>query len=59
MLIEFLLLEKLYIGTGQVLGYYVQGFKSWDGFRLFFLHSFTSLNTEPIDARGAAASKFV
>ena len=37
----------------MVLGYFISGFMSWDGFRPFFV---TSGNREPLDARVAAAS---
>ena len=40
----------------MVLGYSNCQFNPWDDFRLFFCPLSTSLNTGPINAKGAAAS---
>ena len=51
------ILMEHHIGTGWVLCYFILRLNLGGGFRLFFLP--TPLNTEPIDARGAAASIFL
>ncbi len=53
-LIGFFILSNLHVGPVMVLGYFIFRFISWDGFKLFFNPN-TTLNTEPLDARGVTA----
>ena len=46
-------LGKLHIGPVKVLGYFIKFYK---GFKLFFYPISIPLNSEPLDARGEAAS---
>ena len=55
-MVQFSILDKLYIGPGMVLGYFIFRFQPLDNFRLFFLLPPTPPKTEPLDARGATAS---
>ena len=40
----------------MALGHFIPRYESWDGLKLFFSHLSAPLNTEPLDARGTAAS---
>ena len=57
-LIEFSILGNLHIGPVMVLGYFIFRFKSWVDFKLFSQHLYATLNTEPLDDRGAATSTY-
>ena len=47
---------KFHLCPAMVLGCFVYRFNSWNGFRLFYCPFYTSLNTDPLDTRGEAAS---
>ena len=58
--IGFFILCKLHIGPVMVLCYFIFRFKSCNGFKPFDFPLFTTpLNTEPLDARGVAASCYI